>query len=268
MEGNEEKKPMTDEEELERIEKLAEKLDNLPLDKMADSKLDAESIDKIGTMLPALANLIQPKEQYNHVSYSAKLAISKYQNHQISFGMRIPVNGNFYKAFAEVMTKCYQFHEAILAFRHLSQHVIGLKSERRTLLGHINRNVDTLEKHKARLIELTDKAPGKDADLIHQAEHQKNLLCEREGIDDQEKRIEEEQKETMELWTRIVKYTNHANDLGECIKAGLPETWDQLPEQFKIPLEEGHKQPGYEHKGLAKQYHDYENDDYYEGRRY
>lgn len=257
---------MTDEEELERVEKLAETLENLPLDKMGDSKLDADSIDKIGEILPALANLIQPKEQYNHVSYSAKLAISKYQNHQISFGMRVPVNGNFYKAFAEVMTKCYQFHEAILAFRHLSQHVIGLKSERRTLLGHTNRNVDTLEQHKARLIELTDKAPGKDADLIHQAEHQKNLLCEREGIDDQEKRIEEEQKESMDLWTRIVKYSNHANDLGECIKTGLPETWDQLPEQFKIPLEEAHKQPSYEHKGLAKQYHDYEDDDYYDRR--
>ena len=209
MSGNEEKKPMTDEEELERVEKLAATLENLPLDKMGDSKLDADSIDKIGEILPALANLIQPKEQYNHVSYSAKLAISKYQNHQISFGMRVPVNGNFYKAFAEVMTKCYQFHEAILAFRHLSQHVIGLKSERRTLLGHTNRNVDALEQHKARLIALTEQEPEPEADLLIKAEHQKNLLCEREGIDDQEKRIEEEQKETMELWTRIVKYTNH-----------------------------------------------------------
>ena len=263
----EELKAEKEAEELDRLEGMVQTLEQL--DSMTnpqspeDLQRALESMDTLKKVMPFLASLQRPKEQYNHVSYSAKLAISKYQNHQISFGKRVPVNGDYYEAFAEVMTKTYNFHEAILAFRHLSQHVIGLKSERRTILGHISRTSDEFERHKAQLIALTEKAPGTDEDILKQAEHQKNLLCEREGLDDKEKRLKDLKVESMDLWNRIVKYTDYANELGVAIKAGKPESWDHLPEQFKIPLDEGHKKPEYiTQKGLSKQYYDYADDEY------
>lgn len=256
----EEKEPS--DKELDRLEALGDILEKLaPIyEAKGDEGIDLERLEAIKDILPVLQKMMAPREHFNHVSYSAKLAISRYQNHQISFGKRVPMNGDFYKAFTEVMTKTFNFHEAILSFRHLQQHIIGLKSERHGLLRDITNRSDQYERHKADLIALVDQTPAKDADILQQAEHQRDVLCRRESIQEEEKHIEELKEKTQKLWEKIVKYTNSANDLGYAIKKGEPEKWNHLPPQFEIPLDEGHQTPDYHTpKRLRESYSDYED---------